>query len=148
MRSARKTFRDVNIKSEAKGVVEAVFATMADVDRPSKDDIDADGDVTFPGAFGEQSVAVSAYGHASWGTAPPVGYGKIREDGRDAVLTGQFLMNTTAGRETFETVKALAEQGLGEWSYGYDVMDATTGEWAGRQVRFLKRQAVHEEVGS
>jgi hypothetical protein len=117
------------------GAVTAVFSTLNVKDH--------DGDVTVPGAFEDgASVRISAYGHASWGDALPVGRGQIRMDGEKALLEGQFFMDTSHGRDTFATVKGLGD--LGEWSYGYDVVDSAQGEFAGEPVRFLKGLKVHE----
>jgi phage head maturation protease len=122
------------IKSAAAGEIEAVFATM--------NTVDLDGDWTQPGAFGTQDVQISAYNHGSWSGSLPVGRGRVSERGNDAVLTGQFLMNVPAARDTFETVNALGS--LMEWSYGFDVLDAEPGERDGRPVQVLKRLKVHE----
>src|SRR3546814_6704026 len=55
-----------------------------------------------------------------------------------------FFMNTTHGRDTFETVKALSEDGLQEWSYGFDIDEYAFGEVDGQRVRYLDRLTVHE----
>lgn len=129
-----KTFR-VEVKDAAKGEVTAVFSTF--------DVIDSDMDVTKAGAFTDGApVVISAYGHASWGGALPVGKGVIRAGAKEAVLDGAFFMNTTQGRDTFEAVKELGE--LGEWSYGYDATKYSFGEHEGKQVRFLEELKVHE----
>lgn len=105
--------------------------------------IDHDGDVTLPGAFTEgQPVRMSAYNHSSWGGALPVGKGTIHTDGDAAIFEGSFFMKTTAGRDTFEVVKELGE--LGQWSYGFDVIEASHGEQEGRVVQFLKQLDVTE----
>ncbi|WP_062207966.1 HK97 family phage prohead protease [Streptomyces sp. NBRC 109706] len=132
-----KTLRGVEIKNEDRGEVTAVFATLGVTDH--------DGDVTREGAFTDGAkVAISAYGHASWGAALPAGKGVIHVRGDEAVLDGQFFLATAHGRDTFETVKALAEDGLGEWSYGFDIDEYAFGEHDGRHVRFLDRVTVHE----
>lgn len=132
-----KTFTRVEIKDEDKGEVAAVFATL--------NVIDADGDVTLPGAFETGAKArISAYGHSSWGGALPVGKGSIREEGDEAILDGRFFLNTPAGADTFTVVKALGEDGLQEWSYGYDPIEYSFGEFEGQQVRFLIKLKVHE----
>lgn len=132
-----KRLAHVEIKSEDRGEVEAVFSTF--------NVVDSDGDVTHPDAF-EAGVVVpiSAYGHQSWAGALPVGKGRIRVTGSEAVLDGKFFLDTTTGRDTFQTVKALAAEGLGEWSYGYDVLDSDRGDFDGQPVRFLKRLKVNE----
>lgn len=130
-----KSMGRVEIKNPDLGEVTAVFATL--------NTIDSDGDVTLPGAFEEGApVRISAYGHQSWQGALPVGKGRIRTVGNDAILDGQFFMNTAHGRDTFEVVKQLGPQQ--EWSYGYDPVEFHFGEHEGKQVRFLAKQKVHE----
>lgn len=130
-----KTFDRVQLKAGDRGEFSAVISTF--------DVIDKDGDVTFPTAFTDGAdLVVSSYGHGSWTGALPVGKGRIRVAGDEAVVDGQFFMNTQGGRDTFEAVKQLG--GLGQWSYGFDVLDAEPGEKDGQQVRFLKRLDVHE----
>jgi HK97 family phage prohead protease len=125
----------VEVKDADKGEVTAVFSTF--------DVIDSDMDVTKAGAFADGApVVISAYGHASWSGALPVGKGVIRAGAKEAVLDGSFFMNTTQGRDTFEAVKELGS--LGEWSYGYDATKYSFGEHEGKQVRFLEELKVHE----
>lgn len=135
-----KALRNVEIKDAAKGHVTAVFATLGVVDK--------DGDVTVKGAFSEGAkVAISHYNHKSWDGALPVGKGTIHEVGNEVVLDGQFFLNTTHGRDAFETIKALSEDGPGtEWSYGFDVEDSEvpTQKMADNHRRTLKRMKVHE----
>jgi hypothetical protein len=130
-----KSLRGVKLDDTDKGEVTAVFATFNVVDK--------DGDVTLPGAFTEGAeVLISAYGHKTWEGALPVGKGTIQTTKTEALLKGQFFMDTQHGRDTFYTVKEL--QGKQEWSYGYDTVDSEPGEKDGQRVRFLKRQEVHE----
>lgn len=125
----------VEVKDAAKGQVEAVFATY--------NVVDSDGDVTVPDAFEDGAeVRISAYGHESWRGRLPVGKGVIKTTDTDARLVGQFFLNTTAGRETFEVVKQMG--GLQEWSYGYDIVTAEPGVHEGQQVQVLKALTVHE----
>ncbi|WP_164551680.1 HK97 family phage prohead protease [Streptomyces sp. WAC 01529] len=127
----------LEIKDAEKGIVSAVFSTMNVRDH--------DGDYTREDAFTDGApVVISAYGHKSWDGAPPVGKGVIRVKGKRAVLEGQFFMNTTAGRDTFETVKELAKDGLGEWSYGFDINKYSFGEEKDQPVRYLEAVTVHE----
>lgn len=127
----------LEIKDADKGMVTAVFSTMGVRDH--------DGDVTNADAFTDGApVVISAYGHSSWGDELPVGKGVIRIKGKKAVLDGQFFMNTTAGRDTFETVKELAADGLGEWSYGFDINKYSFGEEKDQPVRYLESVTVHE----
>ncbi len=132
----KSSLSGLQVKSASKGEVEAVFSTFNVIDK--------DGDVTLPGAFTEgQEVAISGYGHSIWKGDMPVGRGRIRTTRSEAILEGQFFMNTTAGRDTFEVVKAV---GAGqEWSYGFDVLHAPeSGMFAGRKANFLKKLKVHE----
>lgn len=132
-----KALSRVEIKDAAKGEVEAVFSTFGVIDH--------DGDVTDPGAFQHGAkVLISAYNHQSWGGALPVGKGRIEVGPQGAVLKGQFFMNTQQGRDTFETVKALSEEGLGEWSYGFDVEESEDGQHEGKSARVLKKLKVYE----
>jgi hypothetical protein len=87
-------------------------------------------------------VLISSYGHQSWQGALPVGKGKIRQTKSEAVCDGQFFMDTIAGRDTFQVVKALG--GSQQWSYGFDIVDQEDGNFNGRKARFLKRVKVHE----
>jgi hypothetical protein len=108
----------VDFKGSAAGTFKATLATFNVVDK--------DGDVTFPGAFPEgKAVVISAYMHTSWMGALPVGKGVIRQDDKTAWVDGEFFTNTTHGKDTYLTVKALAESGQGEWSYGYDVLGSS-----------------------
>lgn len=104
----RKTISGVTIKDAAAGKVSAVFATFNVVDK--------DGDLILPSAIKDGTeVVISAYGHQSHYGALPVGKGVIHTTATEAVLDGQFFMNTATGMETFEVVKELG--GLGEWSF-------------------------------
>lgn len=125
----------VEVKDPDQGTVSAVFSTFNVVDK--------DDDVTLPGAFTDgQPVRISAYGHESWFGALPVGKGRVRTTDSEAILDGQFFLNTTAGRDTFEVVREMGE--LQEWSYGFDVLDAEFGTFEGKHVQYLKRLHVHE----
>lgn len=132
-----KTMRGLKVEDDAKGEVSAVFATLNVVDH--------DGDVTLPGAFTDgEKVRISAYNHKSWDDALPVGRGVIHEDGDEAIFEGAFFMDTTAGADTFATVKAMSD--LQEWSYGYDILKASFGKHGDddQEVQFLEGLKVHE----
>jgi len=132
-----KTLAHFEIKDAARGEVSAVFSTF--------NVVDADKDVTRPGAFaGHPDVPISAYGHSSWMGALPVGAAKIRETATTAILDGQFFMDTAHGADAFKTVKALYDRGLGDWSYGYEPAEFSFGEFDGQNVRFLDKQIVQE----
>lgn len=130
-----KFLAGIEIKDETKGEVEAVFATLGVVDK--------DNDVTKSGAFDEGSeVVISSYNHKSWEGALPVGKGTIHEVGNKVLLKGQFFLNTTQGRDTFEVVKQLGARQ--EWSYGFKVEDSEEGDFEGKSVRYLKKMSVFE----
>ena len=134
--SEHKSLTGVSVKDADEGVVEAVFSTFGVVDK--------DGDITDPGAFEDgASVRISAYGHTSWGGQLPVGRGVIKTTDDEAILLGQFFLNTTGGRDTFEAVKGLGE--LQEWSYGFDVIESEDVDDDEKAAsRRLKKLKVHE----
>lgn len=147
----KKSLTRVRVKNAELGIVEAVFASHlidpADMATATAEVIDADGDVTLKGAFTEgQPVVVSAYGHGSWEGRLPVGKGKIREQGSEAIADLQFFMNTPHGRDTFETVKELSDDDLQEWSYSLHDVKAVRATVAGKQVRVLQRVGLVKEV--
>jgi hypothetical protein len=120
------------IKDASKGQVQAIVSTMNVVDR--------DGDVMLPGAIPEGAVVkLSAYDHdVITEGLPPVGLGVISIKGDQAIMTGQYFLNTTRGRDAFETVKALGPHS--EWSIGYRKNVRTvpmTDEWAKKGARRL-----------
>lgn len=133
-----KQLTHVEIKDETQGTVEAVFSTF--------NTVDSDKDVTLPGAFTEGApTRISAYGHTSWhdlGGRLPVGKGTIRTNETEAILEGRFFLNTALGRDTFEVVKEMGD--LQEWSYGYDPIKFSFGEFEGERVRFLEKLGVDE----
>ena len=132
-----KLFTGFEVKDAEKGEVSAVFSTFNVKDK--------DGDVTLPDAFKSGAdVVISAYGHKSWDGVLPVGVGTITATKTEAILTGQFFLDTESGRDTFTAVKRLAEKGLGEWSYGYAPTKYSFGEHEGERVRFLEELDVTE----
>jgi len=108
------------------GQVSAVFATLNVVDK--------DGDVTLPGFFGVQDVAL-AWAHDR---SRLVGKGRISESGDHAVMNGKFFLNTYEGEQAYLTTKAMGD--LQEWSYGFYIAKggAEHGTHNGQSVRFLQ----------
>lgn len=131
---AKNVRMNVELKADGQaGQFVATFSTLQTIDK--------DGDVTMPGAFLDgQPVRISAWGH-NWG-ALPVGKGVIHADEERAWVDGEFFLNTTHGKDTYETVKSLGD--LQEWSYGFDVLDWSRGPFDGQEVRFLRGLDVHE----
>ena len=122
---------------DATGKVTAMFAKFNDIDKQ--------GDLTLPGAFGDQPIIIAGYGHASWGSgvdALPVGKGRIFDGSEGGVMEGQFFLDTTAGSETYKTVKNIGE--LQEWSYSLPDIDFEMREQDGRRIRILKKIKVNE----
>jgi Caudovirus prohead serine protease len=129
----RKQFTAHDLKLTEEGTITLAFSQLNVIDKG--------GDVGLPGSIPTKDVPMSAYGHTSWDGALPPGRGTIREVDGWGVFDGTFLMDTTHGRDTFHTVKALAD--LQEWSYGY-VAETRLGQFEGRDVRFLVRQDIFE----
>lgn len=124
-----KTFTGLTVKSADLGQVSAVFSTF--------NVIDHDGDITLPGAIKDGTeVVISAYGHSSHWEKLPVGKGVIRTTDTEAILEGEFFMDTTHGRDTFNTVKGLGP--LGEWSYSLQDVTSRSGEVDGQAVTYLE----------
>lgn len=130
----RKSFTPVEFKLTGDtGTFRATFSRMSVIDR--------DGDVTEPGAFKDgQEVRIAQWGH-NWGV-PVIGKGTIHADDTTAWVDGQFFLDTAAGNDTYKTVKNLGS--LQEWSYGFQILEATYGQFEGRDVRFLKGLDVFE----
>lgn len=122
----------MRMKADApEGSVSLVFATL--------DVIDLDGDVTRPGAFGEQDVRLTPYGHNMG--APSIGKGAIHEDGNKAIFDGEFFLRMPDALAAFESMKGLG--GLQEYSYEFDVIRSSEGEHDGQPVRFLEELKVY-----
>ena len=118
---------------EAEGQFRATFATLNVLDR--------DEDVTLPGAFKDgQEVRIARWGH-NWADLP-VGKGVIHADEQSAWVDGEFFLDTTAGRDTYTTVKRLGD--LQEWSYGFEILDSELGQHEGKDARVLKALDVFE----
>lgn len=133
--STLKTFTGLTVKAADKGEVSAVFSTFNVKDH--------DGDVTLPGAITDGAqVVISAYGHRSHYGALPAGKGIIRTTDTEAILEGQFFMNTAHGRDTFEVVKELGEQQ--EWSYSLHDVKSHYGEFDGEPANFLEYIRIKE----
>lgn len=135
----RKLLVEFEWKDASRGTFRARFA--------STNVVDHDKDVTFPGAFpAGKAVAISAYQHTSWGGALPVGKGVVGQDDAKAWVDGEFFTQTPHGLATYQTVKAMGA--LQEWSYGYDVLEASYDEERLKEfpgaIRGLVKVDVHE----
>ena len=131
--------KDLLSFNEAEGKVSAVFSVF--------NEIDSDGDVVLPksirSGYGDKGV-VMCWGH-DWKNI--IGKGKIKQDDTQAVFEGEFNMNTTAGKEAYETVKAMGD--IQQWSFGFEVNDSEKGMFKKdggeeQEVRYLKDVKVWE----
>ena len=122
-----------------KRYMEAVFSLY--------DTIDSDNDITLPGALksGYTNNKIPLVWNHDW--SKPVGRGVLESTNDKAVFRGYFLP-TSAGREAYETVKAMED--MQQFSYGFQVLDSEAGsivdEKTGKEkpVRFLKDVKVWE----
>jgi len=110
-----KEFKDKSLlQITDNGTVEAVFSVF--------NEIDSDNDVVLPNAirsgYGEKGV-VMCWGH-DWKQI--IGKGKIVTDENKATFKGKFNMTTNAGKEAYETVKAMED--MQQWSFGFEVNDS------------------------
>lgn len=113
----------------------AVFATLNVIDK--------DGDVTLPGAFGEQlAKVVPAH---DWGHVP-LGKAKISENGNEALADFALNLEIESARDWHAALKFDLADGkpLQEWSYGFDITKWSRGQFEGEEVRFLEGLKVHE----
>jgi len=96
--------------------IEAVFSLF--------DTIDSDNDVTKANALrsGYTGNKVPLVWNHDWSKV--IGRGVIEADNQKAVFKGYFL-NTEAGKEAYETVKAM--QDMQQFSYGFQVMKSEKG---------------------
>lgn len=135
-----KEFKDKDLLSfEDNGTVSAVFSVF--------NEIDSDNDVVLPNSiksgYGDKGVAM-VWGH-DWKNI--IGKGQIIQDDEKAIFKGQFNLNTTAGKEAYETVKAMGD--LQQWSFGFEVKDSEMGMFKKdngeeKEVRYLKDLKVWE----
>jgi HK97 family phage prohead protease len=128
--------KELSVKEiDEAGVITAEFATLGVKDH--------DGDVTLPGAFGEQEV-VMLPAH-DWSSVP-VGKGTTSEKDDKALAHLQMNLEIPTAQEWYSALKFDLEKGkpLQQWSYGFDVLEASHGEHEGEQVQFLKSLKVHE----
>jgi hypothetical protein len=136
----KTTAAGVELKNPDRGEFSAVIASFGVRDH--------DGDVVLREAFaGEEGKGfpVSAYGHTSWSGALPVGHATLHTTATEAVVTGSFFMESTAGRDTWAVVKALHDRGITqEWSWGFECLDSENGTLDGQSVKFLKSVRIFE----
>ena len=107
--------------------------------------IDKDGDVTLPGAFGEQTVPIVP-AH-EWRSAP-IGKASIAEKDDEALAHIKLNLKTQLGQDWYQALKFDLENppAKQEYSYGFSINTngSEQGEFSGTQVRFLKSLQIHE----
>lgn len=104
--------------------------------------IDSDGDVTLPGALGEQTFSIQpAHEH----THVPLGKARLYEQGEEAIVEAKFNLDIPAARDWHSAIKFDIENppSIQEYSYGYQPKEGGTkaGTFMGRQVRFFQPKA-------
>lgn len=104
---------------------------------------DKDGDVTVPGAFGEQEakmVPTHDWSHV------PLGKARVYEEGTNVYASFKMNLEIPSAKEWHSALKFDLDNGapLQEWSYGFMIGEASYGDFEGEQVRFLKQLVVHE----
>lgn len=118
------------LKVSDNGEISSVIATLNVVDK--------DDDVTLPGFFGDQPVSV-LLAH-DWGTLP-LGKGRIREQGDEAVFSGRMNLEDPNAKSAFSWLKFDLAHGepIQEWSYGFRLHKDgfRFGEFEEKPVRFL-----------
>lgn len=121
----------VDLKADEQGHIEAVFSTFGVVD--------SDGDILVREAFTDGQAVPLVWAH-DW--SMPIGKGTIRTDSKRAIFDGQFFTDTTAGRDAYQTVKAMGE--LQEFSWGFRILDAEQEVRDGEPVRIITKAEVFE----
>jgi phage head maturation protease len=124
---SHKSFGDIEMKAGDRGEFSAVFSTF--------DVKDADGDVVRPGAIPDGAEVPIVIAH-NWQSLP-VGKGIIRSNKTNAVIDGEFFLDTTHGRDAFTTVKRMGK--TQQYSWGFEVTGESYGEFEGaKNVRFIE----------
>lgn len=127
------------VETNGTGGITAVFSRFGVVD--------LDGDVTLPDAIEDGAIIqISQWMHGSWQAGLlPAGAGRIVKGRSEARIVGEFFLNTDQGRNTYQTLRGLGQQGIGvQWSYGFDIVDSFQGDFKGRRVRYLTKLDVFE----
>jgi len=121
-----------------KGTVQVAFAQL--------DVMDSDRDFTPAGVGvidGNPSVKACQWGHQWY--ALPAGTGKVMEADGWLVAELNYFLDTPQGAAEYATQKALADAGeSSEWSYGYDVLDASMEVIDGERMQVLKKLHIFE----
>lgn len=118
---------------EATGELEVTWATLGVVDRH--------GDVILPEAVPVgKSVPIMQWGHNL--SDLPIGEALLSVEGDRAVARGRLYLNTTAGKEHYEVLRARG--GSQEWSFSYIVSKAAEDTVDGVPARIIQAMDVLE----
>lgn len=126
-----KTFTTLVSPDDESGLLTAMFSTFHTIDK--------DGDVVLPTAF-TAGQEVPMVWHHDW--QRPVGKGVIEVTPEGAVFKGKFNLNTTWGRDAYESVKFAGP--LQEYSWGFRVTDFEHEDRGDAKVRVIKGARVFE----
>jgi hypothetical protein len=122
--------KGLDLKKLDAGMLSVVFATMNVMDK--------DGDITLPGFFGVQDVALLPC--HDWSHVP-IGKGVTREEGDKAVADFQMNLEIPAAKEWLSHIKFDLAHGkpLQEYSYGFKILagGSRMGETDGKTARYL-----------
>lgn len=113
------------------GYLEAVFSVF--------DVVDSDGDVVKSSAI-EDGIEIPLVWAHDW--QKPIGKGIIVNDGKKAIFKGNFFLNSTWGRDAYETVKAM--DSLQQYSWGFQVLEESKGELNGKVVNDITKTEAFE----
>lgn len=135
MKLERKNIAAAIKRAGDDGSFEAVIATL--------NEVDSDGDVIVPGAFGNATISiVPAHDHKS----VPLGKAKMQDRKNLAVAVGQFNLKIAAARDWHAALKfdLARPPAVQEWSFGFRVLDEGEDMRNGQRVRVLKKMDVLE----
>ena len=119
------------LDTENEGRLKAAFSVF--------DEIDSDGDIVRASAFTEGQEVPMVWAH-DW--SKTIGKGVIHKDGTQAIYDGGFFLNTTAGRDAYETVKAMGA--LQEYSWGFQILEAGKTKHGDKDAREITKATVFE----
>ena len=94
-----------------------------------------------PGAIGKQDVHLSGYGHSIWGGNPPIGKGRVYEEGDQAIFEGQFNLEMRDAAETYAAIKFNPD--MQEFSWGFNA-EFKPGDHGGRRVNYIENTKIYE----
>ena len=129
---------DITLKRDAQGnPTGEVSFTVATLETPDKH-----ADVLKRGFCGEQKALISQFQHAIWEGAPPVGNGRIYENGDKLLFDGQIDMRGEEGQAFWRAVDFNKE--LLEVSFGFYITEYSFGEEDGMRVMYVHKADVRE----